>query len=147
MLEKVRERSVHLMIAHILVVGGSALAFFWLATILDPEIYGAFFFYVTVINLIMAVSVMGFQHVIMHQIPRLSEQGNNSKLSQLIHDSCNVSVTLSFFCAVLFCGWHYFIHPIPIPGADYSALLLILICPIWAYFLRKINDAVQFEGA
>lgn len=145
MLEKVRERSVHLMIAHILVVGGSALAFFWLATILDPEIYGAAFFYVTVINLIIAVSVMGFQHVIMHQIPRLSEQGNNSKLSQLIHDSCNVSVTLSFFCAVLFCGWHYFIHPIPIPGADYSVLLLITICPIWAY-LRMAPYAILSRG-
>ena len=145
MLEKVRTRSFHLMIAHILVIGCNALAYFLLAAILDPEIFGALFFFIAIINFILAFSVMGFQHVLMHQVPRLSEKNKNKELSTLVHDTWSVCMTTSVIISALFCLWHFFIKPIPMPGADGAALLIMIIAPIWT-FLRTAPVFILSRG-
>ena len=128
-----------------MIVGGSALAYFILAAVLEPEVFGALFFFVAVINFILAIGLLGFQHVIMHQAPRLTEQKNNEELSTLVYDSWSVCVSLSFFLAVLLCLWHFFIIPIPMLGADRAVLYMLLIAPIWA-FLRIAPNFILSRG-
>jgi|GEM_PF-4754969 len=95
MIEKVRTRSFLLMIAHGLVIGGNAAAHFFLAHILDPEVYGSIFVFLTILSFVLMFSMLGFQHVMMHQAPRLEEKKDYKN----VDDSAFMGI---FTCVIAF---------------------------------------------
>lgn len=133
MIEKVGKRSFLLMIAHSLVIGGNAGAHFILASILSPEVYGSVFFFLTLLNFVLMFAVFGFQHVIMHQAPRLEEKKDYTGLTDLVYGSWNIAVIFSFIAMATIAIWHFYIMPIEMTGATGAILSLFFIAPIWAF--------------
>jgi O-antigen/teichoic acid export membrane protein len=146
MLEKVHTRSFLLMVAHSFVIICNAGAHFLLAAILTPETYGSIFFFLTALNFILMAAMFGFQHLIMHQGPRLEEQKNFQGLTALVYDSWSVCVILGFAFALLLAVWHFFVMPISMPGANGAVLSLLIIAPLWA-FIRIVLPFLLSRGA
>lgn len=146
MLENVRTRSFYLMIAQSLAIGGNAGAHFILAALLEPALYGSLFFFITALNFILMGAMMGFQHVIMHQAPRMAARKDDESLTRLVYDSWSVCAVLGLAIAALFAFWHFAIRPVPMPGAGGAVLCLLWAAPLWA-LIRIILPFLLSRGA